>query len=76
MLVSYPGAEFKDELRLEDKATNLPVLFIQATKDTALPPALSEGIEGLCSKMERESVATSHWALWEALEQVNKFISK
>ena len=53
---------------------DLPILFVQATKDAALPPALSEGMERFCPKMERKSVTTSHWALWEAPVEVNKII--
>ena len=62
--------------RLREKAIKVPVLFIQATKDAALPPTMSQGMERLCFKMERKSVATSHWALWEAPEAINAFISE
>ena len=62
--------------RLQRKTIDVPLLFIQATKDTALPPTLSEGMEGNCSKLTRKSVATSHWALWEAPVEVNNYIKE
>ena len=62
--------------RLQNKTINVPLLFIQAMKDAALPPALSEGMERFCPKMERRAVAASHWALWEASEEVNGYIEE
>ncbi len=60
--------------RQDRKKLELPLLFIQATKDHALPPSMSQGMEEYCTDMTRRSVATSHWALWEAPEEVNGFI--
>ena len=62
--------------RLEQKTIDVPLLFIGATKDAALPPALSEGMEESCSRLSRKSVATSHWALWEAPVEVNGHIKE
>lgn len=62
--------------RLDKKDINVPVLFIQATKDDALPPAMSEGMEQHIPNLTRKSVDTSHWALWEAPKQVNHFIKE
>lgn len=62
--------------RLDQKIIDVPVLFIQATKDDALPPSMSEGMEEYCPNMTRKSVATGHWALWEAPEQVNGMIGE
>ncbi|KAL2047112.1 hypothetical protein N7G274_001131 [Stereocaulon virgatum] len=67
---------FQDELQLTKKTIDIPVLFVQATKDEALPPAMSEGMEEYVPNMTRKSVATSHWALWEAPEQVNGMIKE
>ena len=52
----------------------MPVLFIEATKDQALPPSMSKGMDNYIPNLTRGSVETSHWALWEAPEQVNKLI--
>jgi len=49
--------------RLEHHAINVPILFVQADRDKALPPSLSQGMERLCPKMTRESVAASHCEL-------------
>ncbi|KAL6717018.1 hypothetical protein ACLMJK_004932 [Lecanora helva] len=61
--------------QLRRKEIGVPVLFIQATRDQALPPVMSEGMERYIPKLTRESVGTSHWALWEAPQQVNDLIS-
>lgn len=60
--------------RLERKKLNLPLMFIQATQDHALPPAMSAGMEEFCPNMTRKSVDTSHWALWQAPSEVNGMI--
>ena len=62
--------------RLTNKIINVPVLFIQATKDDALPPSLSEGMEGLIPNLTRKEVKTGHWALWEAPEKINEFVGE
>ncbi len=54
----------------------IPVLFIQATKDAALPPSMSQMMEKFCPHMTRRSVETGHWALWEAPDQVNSMIKE
>lgn len=61
-------------LRLQKKTIDIPLLFIGATKDAALPIALSAGMEDLCPAMTRKEVETSHWALWEAPAQINEMI--
>ncbi|MCJ1451175.1 hypothetical protein MMC28_001510 [Mycoblastus sanguinarius] len=67
---------FQDELRLDKKIIDIPVLFIQATNDAALPPAMSEGMERYVPNMTRRSVATGHWAQWEEPELVNGMIKE
>ena len=62
--------------RLTNKIINVPVLFIQATKDDALPPSLSEGMEGLIPNLTRREVKTGHWALWEAPKKINEFVGE
>lgn len=53
-----------------------PVLFVQATHDTALPPSMSKGMERWAPRLRRREVEASHWALWEKPEEVNKTIEK
>jgi len=62
--------------RLKKDSIDIPVLFIQATKDEALPPAMSAGMEKFIPKLTRRSVETRHWALWEAPEQVNGLVQQ
>ena len=62
--------------RLKVNTIDVPVLFIQATKDAALPPAMSANMEQYLPKLTRKEVQTSHWALWQAPEQVNSFIEE
>ena len=70
----FPVYSFPNRYRLTNKIINVPVLFIQATKDDALPPSLSEGMEGLIPNLTRREVKTGHWALWEAPEKINEFV--
>ena len=51
-----------------------PVLFVQATGDTALPPSMSQGMERWTPRLRRREVKASHWALWERPEDVNNII--
>ena len=74
--VSLPPYKFLSRHRLTNKIINVPVLFIQATKDNALPPSMSEGMERLIPNLTRREVKTGHWALWEAPEKVNGFVGE
>jgi len=61
---------------LKKDSIDIPVLFIQAAKDEALPPAMSAGMKKFVPKLTRRSVDTNHWALWEAPKQVNGLIKE
>ena len=65
---------FKDEKPLADKGVKLdmPALFVSATRDKALPPEMSRGMEVNFAKLERGEVESSHWALTQAADEVNK----
>lgn len=68
---------FDDERPLlPDRAKiSVPTLFIAATQDAALPPAMSEGMEKwFTGPFRREQVDATHWALWQAKDDVNKHI--
>ncbi|KAL8717308.1 MAG: hypothetical protein Q9225_005440 [Loekoesia sp. 1 TL-2023] len=65
---------FEDELALEKNTIDVPVLFIAATKDEALPPAMSKVMDRYVPNLTRESVDTNHWASWEKPEKVNQII--
>jgi soluble epoxide hydrolase / lipid-phosphate phosphatase len=51
-----------------------PVLFILATKDNVLTPAMAAGMESKIPKLTRREVLAGHWALWQATDQVNTHI--
>ncbi|KAL7946287.1 alpha/beta-hydrolase [Trichoderma barbatum] len=54
----------------------MPSLFIAATHDAALPPALSQGMEAAYADLTRAEVNATHWALTEAAHEVNDHIGK
>lgn len=60
--------------RLEKKTVDIPVLFIQATNDAALPPSLSDGMERFVPDLTRKEVEASHWALWQKPVEVNGMV--
>ncbi|OLN83675.1 Bifunctional epoxide hydrolase 2-like protein 5 [Colletotrichum chlorophyti] len=69
----------EEELPLAEKAEKegKPImvkptsLFILANKDSALPPAMAAGMDQFFDDLTRGEVTASHWALWEAPEEVN-----
>lgn len=56
----------------QGRTLDMPILFIAATNDRALPPSLSTGMEQHIPKLTRGVVQSSHWALTEASADVNK----
>lgn len=67
---------YHDELQLPRKTIDIPVLFIQANKDAAIPPSMSQGMERYIHNLTKRSVDTHHWALWEAPDQVNGILKE
>ncbi|KAG6173806.1 hypothetical protein E4U34_007233 [Claviceps purpurea] len=67
---------YEEEVELAGSFTQVepPALFIAATKDAALPPAMSSGMEKYFKDLTRGEVEATHWALVEATEQVNNQI--
>lgn len=53
----------------------MPVLFVQALRDEALPPHLGKGMEKYIPLSKTQQVDTSHWALWENPKEVNEILS-
>lgn len=56
------------------KKFEMPTLFVCATRDAALPPAMSKGMDGFFESLTRGEVNASHWALWERPAEVNALI--
>jgi len=74
---------FEDEKDLAKKfeegfKMEIPSMYIAGTKDAALPPKMSEGMEDLFGegKLMRREVDTSHWALWEKPEEINQYFKE
>ena len=59
---------------LKQSTVDIPVLFIAAARDAALPPSMSVKMEQYIPNLTRNEVDTSHWALVEAADQVNDMI--
>lgn len=54
----------------------MPALFITASDDSALPPSMSQGMDDSFVNLTRGEVTASHWALWQAAEDVNQQVTK
>lgn len=68
---------FEEEKALLPDRANIacPTLFIQANQDAALPPSMAQGMERhFKGSLRKEAVNSSHWALWQAKDEVNKYI--
>jgi soluble epoxide hydrolase/lipid-phosphate phosphatase len=63
---------------LEQGKTNItvPSLMVMATRDAALPPAMSAKMDELCTDLVKREVNASHWALWETAADTNKHIGE
>jgi pimeloyl-ACP methyl ester carboxylesterase len=66
---------YEDELAILDRKITIPVLFIQALKDPALPPHLGKSMAKQLPNLTLKQVNTAHWALWQEPEEVNSIIS-
>ncbi|OAA67432.1 epoxide hydrolase [Cordyceps fumosorosea ARSEF 2679] len=54
----------------------VPSLFIAASRDAALPPAMSQSMEAQFEDLTRAEVDASHWALVEKADEVNGIVSE
>lgn len=75
-------ANFVDDLELldqdgrEKRSIQQPVLFVQAKRDTALPPFMADKMEEKIPLLTRREIDTSHWALWQKPEEINEMIKE
>ena len=69
---------YEEELELAEKGQKVqpPALFISATRDRALPPSMSQGMEEGFEDLSRDEVNATHWALVEAADDVNRIITE
>lgn len=54
----------------------VPAMVISATKDAALPPRLTVGMEKHFDSLTKAEVDSHHWAQWGAAEAVNGHVKK
>ncbi|ATY65118.1 epoxide hydrolase [Cordyceps militaris] len=54
----------------------VPSLFIAASRDAALPPAMSLSMDDNFDDLTRAEVDASHWALVEKADEVNSIVSE
>ncbi|KAK2794909.1 hypothetical protein FQN50_009833 [Emmonsiellopsis sp. PD_5] len=66
----------KDELSLLGKTLDIPVLFVLATKDQALRPALSRNMHKYLRNLTVAEVEAAHWVLWEKPAECNETIRR
>ncbi|MCJ1413409.1 hypothetical protein MMC19_007514 [Ptychographa xylographoides] len=67
---------YQEELTLGKTTIECPTLFVLATQDGVLSPALARGMEQYFTRLTRQEVAAGHWALWQAAEEVNRMIQQ
>lgn len=66
---------FADEKQYASTPTiDVPMLFIQALRDTALPPSMGKSMTHFIPNLTMEQVNTSHWALTEDPQRVNELV--
>lgn len=66
-LAAAPGGQGK---------VKVPSLFIAASRDAALPPALSQSMDEQFEDLTKAEVDASHWALVEKADEVNSIVSE
>ncbi|KAH7348395.1 epoxide hydrolase [Rhexocercosporidium sp. MPI-PUGE-AT-0058] len=71
---------FEDEKEMAEKMDgfklDMPALYIAGTRDAALPPSMSAGMDKYFRSLTRGEVNASHWALWEKPADVNRYIEE
>jgi soluble epoxide hydrolase/lipid-phosphate phosphatase len=68
---------FRDErelAKIKDLKIRVPVLYVCATRDIALPPWMSRGMERNFTNYRRAEVDAGHWALTQKSDECNQVI--
>lgn len=68
--------EMAAKIEKEGYKFDMPVMLIVGSRDAALPPRLSEGMEKWFRSLTKGEVNAGHWALWEKPAEVNRFIAE
>ncbi|KAJ3475259.1 hypothetical protein NLG97_g9524 [Lecanicillium saksenae] len=67
--------DLQDLVNVTDKI-KVPSLFIAASRDAALPPAMSKSMNDQFEDLSREEVDATHWALVEKGDDVNRIVTE
>jgi soluble epoxide hydrolase/lipid-phosphate phosphatase len=70
---------FEEELELLKRGktrVTMPALYIGATRDVVLPPWMMANMGKYFDDLTTREVDATHWALWEAAEDVNKHLTE
>ncbi|KAI9803252.1 MAG: hypothetical protein M1825_002043 [Sarcosagium campestre] len=67
---------YEEELALQRSEIHVPVLFIQATKDAALPPWMAANMSKNIPHLTKTEVEADHWVLWQAPGKVNVILEE
>lgn len=67
---------YEEELAILNRRIEIPVLFIQALRDAALPAHLGKSMKKEIPNLTLERVDTAHWALWEKPAEVNAILER
>jgi len=65
---------FEDDLKLDTKMVEQPVLFISGKHDVVLTPDMSKGMGSFIPRLRRREVESDHWALTQTPEDVNRIV--
>ncbi|KAK0646439.1 epoxide hydrolase [Cercophora newfieldiana] len=70
---------WEEERELVERGTEalrikVPSMIVTASKDDALPPAMTAYMGPWFDSLERREVEAGHWALWQAAADVNRHI--
>ncbi|KAJ6263181.1 Tropinesterase [Drechslerella dactyloides] len=64
-----------DEKVLHDPVIKVPVLFLGASRDAALPPSMAAGQGRFIPDLTTRTLECSHWMAWEKTDEVNALIA-
>ncbi|OJD18630.1 hypothetical protein AJ78_01326 [Emergomyces pasteurianus Ep9510] len=67
---------YKGDLSLVGRKLDIPILFVLATQDQALRPALSRNMSKQLPNLTTAEVVAGHWALWQKPTECNDAITK
>ncbi|KAK6341320.1 hypothetical protein TWF696_008399 [Orbilia brochopaga] len=68
-------ANYDDEQILHDPVIKVPVLFLGASRDAALPPSMAAGQGRYIQDLTSRTLECSHWMAWEKSDEVNALVT-